>query len=115
MDELKVAVEASSKFLPSILDHSVRSVKFKDLVAKFDTNSNWKPRVNTSARKDVDELQNLNMILKNKIMKLKGKFEGNLEKKSGSSLYELTNTNLRRVESLQRDLQDAKMIFKCKK
>lgn len=121
LKELKVSVASSSKFIPSILDHSSKSIKFQDLVSKFEKSPDLKPSLNTSTHKSFDELQKLNTILKDKIIKLKEKFEGNLETDNSlrdhqyNSLYKLTNNNLKRVESLQRDLQNAKMIFKSRK
>lgn len=117
LGELKVS--NTSKFIPSILDHTTKSIKFKDLVSKFEANSGPESSLNFSTHKSFDELQKLNKVLKDKIIKLKEKFEGNLGKQTDNdnqyhSLYELTNSNLKRVESLQRDLQDAKLIFKSR-
>ncbi|KAL5285368.1 hypothetical protein ACFFRR_007220 [Megaselia abdita] len=104
-------MKSTSRLIPSILDQSTKSIKFRDLISKFERNPDINPNFAISAHKSFDELQIMNTILKDKIIKLKAKFEGNLEKHSVNSLYELTNTNLKRVESLQRDLQDAKIIF----
>lgn len=107
LGELNISVASSSKLIPSILDHSVRSIKLKDLVPKFEENPHLKPGCNISTHKNFDELQKLNTTLKGKIIKLKAKFEGNLENQSA-----LTNTNMKsRVESLQKRLQDAKKIL----
>lgn len=116
---LKVSLQDSSNLIPPLLDQRTRSTKVKELVSTFENSSELKSNFNISTHKSFDELQKLNTILKDKIIKLMEKFEVNLKKKSDNfsndeeyiSLYELNNTNLKRVESLHLELQDAKVIY----